>query len=185
MKIVWRIVVVALIVAACVWGYRTYAQHQEANGGDVKCLFGCMTPAEKAAFALKNNGDDTAPPSRPAAGTASLVNTSVAQSPGAPALPVDPTPADRRVADPAAAPVAVAPAAPAGGAAPGLPRTDSMAPNAPNGMAFAGTGQYQLYRQGNLTWRLDTSTGHTCIAFATLDEWRKAIVANHGCGRNA
>jgi hypothetical protein len=66
----------------------------------------------------------------------------------------------------------------------GMPTTDSIPANPPNGMVFAGTGRYQLYRQGSLTWRLDTETGHTCIIFATDEEWRKERIYSHGCGNN-
>ena len=54
--------------------------------------------------------------------------------------------------------------------------------NPPNGTVFAGRGKYQLYRQGDLTWRLNTETGQTCIIFATDDEWRKPRVYRAGCG---
>jgi cytoskeletal protein RodZ len=63
-----------------------------------------------------------------------------------------------------------------------IPATDSVPPNPPNGARFTGTGRYQLYRQGDLTWRLDTDSGRTCIIFATDDEWRKPRVYSHGCG---
>ncbi len=59
---------------------------------------------------------------------------------------------------------------------------DSISPNPPNGMAFSGKGKYQLYRQGNLTWRLNTETGQSCIIFATDDEWKKPKVYRAGCG---
>jgi hypothetical protein len=72
------------------------------------------------------------------------------------------------------------------GAAPAnLPATDSVPPNPTNGARFTGSGAYQWYRQGNLTWRVDTVSGGSCIAFATLEEWRKQIVYSHGCGRGA
>jgi len=74
----------------------------------------------------------------------------------------------------------VAPAAPSKTAA-GL-AADTISPNPPNGMAFAGPGRFQVYRQGSLTWRLDTDTGQTCILFATNAEWRKPQVYRHGCG---
>ncbi len=61
------------------------------------------------------------------------------------------------------------------------PATDSQAPNAPNGVAFAGSGRFQVYRQGNLTWRINTDNGTSCILFATNEEWRKPLVFNHGC----
>ncbi len=63
----------------------------------------------------------------------------------------------------------------------GLPATDTIAPNPTNGQTFAGTGKFQVYRQGNLTWRVNTETGETCILFATEEEWRKEIVYRHGC----
>lgn len=62
-----------------------------------------------------------------------------------------------------------------------MPASDSEAPNAPNGMRFAGSGRFQVYRQGNLTWRVNTDDGTSCILFATNEEWRKPIVYNHGC----
>ncbi|GAA3762562.1 hypothetical protein [Terriglobus aquaticus] len=61
------------------------------------------------------------------------------------------------------------------------PATDTEAPNAPNGARFAGSGRFQIYRQGNLTWRVNTDDGSSCILFATDQEWRKPIVYNHGC----
>jgi hypothetical protein len=77
------------------------------------------------------------------------------------------------------------PAAPAMASTPvSLPVSDTVAPNAPNGLAFGGTGKFQWYRQGNLTWRVNTASGSTCIAFATMEEWRKSIVSSHGCGNS-
>jgi len=66
-----------------------------------------------------------------------------------------------------------------------MPASDSQSPNAPNGMRFGGSGTYQWYRQGNLTWRIDTASGRSCIIYATMEELRKQIVYSHGCGRNA
>jgi hypothetical protein len=69
-----------------------------------------------------------------------------------------------------------------GGIAQGrVPSTDTISPNPPNGMMFSGTGKYQLYRQGNLTWRMNTETGETCILFATDEEWQKPKVYRAGC----
>ncbi|WP_263365767.1 hypothetical protein [Edaphobacter bradus] len=64
------------------------------------------------------------------------------------------------------------------------PGSDTISPNPPNGMVFSGSGRYQLYRQGNITWRLDTETGRSCIIFATDEEWKKPKVYRAGCGRN-
>lgn len=62
-----------------------------------------------------------------------------------------------------------------------MPTTDSQSANAPNGATFSGTGKFQVYRQGNLTWRVNTETGESCVLFATEEEWHKSIVYNHGC----
>ena len=63
----------------------------------------------------------------------------------------------------------------------GSPASDSIGRNPTNGMIFAGTGKYQLYRQGDITWRLDTDTGWACILFATDAQWSKPRVFGHGC----
>jgi hypothetical protein len=63
-----------------------------------------------------------------------------------------------------------------------LPTHDTVPPYPPNGVGFAGRGAYQWYRQGNITWRVDTVSGRSCIAYATPEEWRKRIVIDHGCG---
>ncbi len=67
------------------------------------------------------------------------------------------------------------------GSVPAPATTDTIQPNPPNGMTFGGSGHYQLYRQGNLTWRLNTDTGESCIVFATEEEWRKPQVFRAGC----
>jgi hypothetical protein len=61
------------------------------------------------------------------------------------------------------------------------PAADTIERNPPNGTVFAGTGRYQVYRQGDLTWRLNTDNGQACIIFATDSEWRKARVYHNGC----
>jgi hypothetical protein len=48
-------------------------------------------------------------------------------------------------------------------------------------MLFTGSGKYQLYRQGDITWRLNTDTGWACVLFATDAQWRKARVYQQGC----
>jgi hypothetical protein len=58
---------------------------------------------------------------------------------------------------------------------------DTISRNPPNGMIFAGSGKYQLYRQGDITWRLDTDRGWACILFATDVQWAKPRVFEHGC----
>jgi len=64
---------------------------------------------------------------------------------------------------------------------PSAPLTDSQQPNAVNGARFAGSGKYQVYRQGNITYRIDTETGQECILLATNEEWKKPSVYQRGC----
>jgi hypothetical protein len=63
-----------------------------------------------------------------------------------------------------------------------IPASDTIAPNPPNGLAYAGSGRFEVYRQGDLTWRINTDTGRACILFATNEEWRKPEVYRRGCG---
>ena len=74
------------------------------------------------------------------------------------------------------------PAAPASGAALTPPSSDTILRNPPNGMVFSGSGKFQLYRQGDITWRVDTQTGDACILFATDAQWSRPVVYAHGCG---
>ncbi len=97
---------------------------------------------------------------------------------------VQPSPASRTAEtspERTASPTPVANPAPLTAATVTPPAADSVTPNPPNGAAFAGTGRYQVYRQGNLTWRVNTDDGSTCILFATNEEWRKPVVYSHGC----
>ncbi len=59
--------------------------------------------------------------------------------------------------------------------------TDSQPANAPNDVRFGASGIFQWYRQGNLTYRVNTRTGSSCVAYATLEEWRKPYVTHHRC----
>ena len=86
---------------------------------------------------------------------------------------------------PGATPAGIAPNTYGGANSYGAPVTDSQSPNAANGMRFAGSGSYLVYRQGDITYRLDTATGQSCVIYATMEQWRRPIVMSHGCGRTA
>ena len=101
-------------------------------------------------------------------------------SDGAPGPAAAPAPTHSAAALPASAP-ASAPAMTATNLA-SLPASDTLSPTPPNGMAFGGSGKYQWYRQGNITWRINTQSGSSCIAYATMEEWQKPLVYTHGCG---
>jgi hypothetical protein len=89
---------------------------------------------------------------------------------GSQLLPATPPPAPQPTPAPAPKPSAA------------LPVSDTIDRNPPVGMAFGGSGRYQWYRQGDITWRVNTETGKACIDFATMEEWRRKIVYTHGCG---
>jgi hypothetical protein len=105
-------------------------------------------------------------------------DTASAPKPEPAATPVLPTPQPTEVAPAATLPPPAAATVPAA-----LPVADSIDRNPPVGMAFGGSGKYQWYRQGDITWRIDTHSGAACIDFATMAEWAKPIVYSRGCGR--
>jgi cytoskeletal protein RodZ len=82
---------------------------------------------------------------------------------------------------PVSAPGGLTARAPVLGPAAPPPTTDSIAPNPPNHVAFGGTGKYMWYRQGDLTWRVNSDTGASCIAFATMQQWARPVVYQNGC----
>lgn len=110
----------------------------------------------------------------------------VRDQPSGPAKPLPPpaqAPAENEIATTATPQPANPAPAPATEPTPApLPSSDSIPRNPPNGLAFAGSGRFQLYRQGDITWRLNTQTGETCILFATDAQWRLHRVYQAGCG---
>lgn len=65
-----------------------------------------------------------------------------------------------------------------------LPASETISRNPPNGIVAAGSGKFQLYRQGDMTFRLNTETGQACVLLATDTQWRKSLVYEHGCGNH-
>jgi hypothetical protein len=61
----------------------------------------------------------------------------------------------------------------------------SAAPQATGGnlaeATFTGGGRYEVYRQGALTWRFDTHTGHACVLYAPDSLWYRPVIAADGC----
>lgn len=95
--------------------------------------------------------------------------------------PAVPAPSTVSAATAPTAPATTSPATTTSTSPVAAPVSDTLDRNAPAGMAFGGSGRYQWYRQGNLTWRIDTRSGTTCVDFATMDEWQKPIVYSNGC----
>ena len=100
--------------------------------------------------------------------------------PGAPATP--PAGQKSQPGDASPSVAANSSAAPSAGFALTPPSADSISRNPPSGAVFAGKGKFQLYRQGDITWRLATDSGAACILFATDAQWRNPLVYSHGCG---
>ena len=187
-----RLAALLVLIAVAVGGYFVYRHFQERkaeDSGEVTCQ-GCMTPEQKASFEKEDHGDTPDGQSEHKQRTAmaddragfpdanATVNGTPGTQAGATAQAVSASP-EIPATQPAAAPPM---AQPASGP---MPAMDSQSPNAPNGMRFGGSGTYQWYRQGNLTWRVDTASGRSCIIYATMEEWQKQIVLSHGCGREA
>jgi hypothetical protein len=179
-NILWIVAVVAL----CIGGYYLYKQYtgrDPLGSGSVVT----RTSADGSSNTdIDGNADDQATTTfnknAPAPGRASnqppaADKASIASGSGTVGTGPTPTPQD------GGGMIAVTPQAPAG-APTAMPVADSQAGNNPNDMHFGGSGRFQWYRQGNLTWRVDTQSGSTCIAFATNEEWRKSLVMSHGCG---
>jgi hypothetical protein len=154
---------VVLLVAGCWWLYSRSVARNVPGSGDVFTHNQISDP--------KNSSDQMDIDGNPL-----KQDTAAAVAPAAPTI---------RTPFPAASTTAVAPTAAQENTTPqapaGVPTGDSIDRNPPAGMAFGGSGKYQWYRQGNITWRIDTRTGATCIDFATMDEWRKPIVYTNGC----
>ena len=200
-----RIAVLLVLSAALIGGYYIYRHHEEQKieaGGEVSWVTGKPTAEEHERFLKENSGEtadgqserkDQTARQADAAGFPS--GTTTTSTPGAATTTAVATPAATTATTTSAAipsnqvatPATESMSQPAVGTLAGgsMPVTDTLAPNAPNGMAFGGKGTYQWYRQGNLTWRLDTVSGRSCIVYATMEEWRKQIVMAHGCGRDA
>ncbi len=185
-RIFWFLVlVVAAIGGYYVWQHYYSPQSQMADGA-VHWEVGKPTPEQKAAFDKENSGEtadgNSEHKNNTARGEDAAGNpggmAALGRAPVSSGYPIPPT-----ATTAPAAPVSYPPPAPATPAT--VPMTDTQYPYAPNGVRFGGSGTYQWYRQGDLTYRIDTINGTSCIAYATMEEWRKPIVYSHGCGRGA
>ena len=196
-----RIMLLLLLVLLAAGGYYVYQRNkagQDLAGGETHCV-GCMTAGEKERFDRENAGES--PDGQSERKNRTVRQETIQGSSDNKGTTANQPPVQDRVADGKFSGASVA-----NNGAPeqtpdarmqtadvrlqatpvmGAPASDSLTPNAPNGMTFGGKGNYQWYRQGNLTWRVDTVSGSSCIVYATMEEWRKQIVYSHGCGRNA
>jgi len=169
-----RILIIVLVVLIFIGGWMLYTRNAQRAGLGSGDVFSTDSSSSK-------DNPDTDLDGRPVAKVGPTPSRS--DAPGT--VNGEPVSGSTTNQPPAAmkTPMPAAPIATDSAAGP-IPVSDTISPNAPNGMAFGGTGKFQWYRQGNLTWRIDTSSGSSCIAFATMEEWRKSIVISHGCGNS-
>ncbi|MCU1322888.1 MAG: hypothetical protein JWM43_2537 [Acidobacteriaceae bacterium] len=159
-----RILLIAavLIVAGFLYvGYTTYDAKRAGENGDVTSS---DSPSERSRPLSKAPGE-AATATKPSTSNSPAYPSSDQSGKSSPDSELSPQPGTR-IANTATPPA-----------------SDTISPDPPNGMIFSGTGHYQLYRQGNLTWRLNTDTGQSCILFATDEEWKKPKVLRAGCGK--
>ena len=188
MRTLMTLLLLALVIVLCWFGWKHYQTARVLDSGEVHCD-GCLTGERKAAFLRENSGEGPDGQSehkwdfsRGADGQKREYSDADDPNYHGPVYTSD---------QQAAPPETRASGEPydrvyTGGPAPGaVPVRDTIPPNPPNGEKFGGRGAYEWYRQGNVTWRTNTMTGQSCIAYATMAEWRKRIVMDHGCGFGA
>ncbi len=186
-----RILALVLLVAICVGGflrYQKYKKDKALTDGSYTCV-GCLPPDKAVAYEKYDRGEGPDPEVGRNA-TPSQSANQASQSVSASANPAGyaSTSQDASQATPVIIPAGSTSLARSQAVTPinsPAPTTDSIPANPQNGLHYGGSGSYQWYREGNLTWRVDTQTGTSCIIYATMEEWRKRIVMDHGCGRNA
>lgn len=176
MKTILWLVATVVVVFGGIWLWKQYHGGSQLGSGDVYVHDSASTSHDTESSGPTNIDGRTETPVTPtpsrsdAPGTINgeRIGGATANQPGSGQYPSAQAAPERtyNVAGSAAAP----------------PVTDTISPNPPNGEVFTGTGKYQWYRQGNLTWRVNSTTGVSCVAFATMEEWQKPIVYSHGCG---
>ena len=177
-----KIAVGVAIVLVCVVGWWYYTTHiaNKSNLGSGDVFQSDATPTKDPLDGATDlDGKPLAAPTPSRSDAPGTINT----APVTPGSTTNQPPAGAKTTAP---PVTTVPAPTTMAATDAsLPVSDSQSANNPNGLHFGGSGKFQWYRQGNLTWRVDTASGHSCIDYATMEEWRKPIVSSHGCGRGA
>lgn len=159
--------------------YRSYALRGRNEGDVVGDSQDPNAPGGPAAARREASPGDH-PASNSPVGKGAPVTPGFTGAPGTVADPSAQIPASQIIPSQITPSQIAAPSAQAGtGAAP--PVTDTIAPDPPNGLAFGGTGHFQVYRQGDITWRLNTQTGATCVLFATDAEWHRPRIRRSAC----
>ncbi|WP_213803504.1 hypothetical protein [Granulicella sp. dw_53] len=148
-----RVLVIVAVLIVVGLLYRGYSSYDAGRTGTTGSVYSNDPPAAKASATKDKESTETTP------------------TENAETKPVESAIPPNQAAQPESANAATPPA------------NDTINPNPPNGMVFSGTGHFQLYRQGNITWRLNTDTGQSCVLFATDEEWKKPRVLHAACGK--
>jgi hypothetical protein len=168
-SIIGLVVVIVLCLAGYYWWEQTHADATMDSGSVTSSDTPSSGKLKMDSGAVDLDGRDSSSPNYAASGsTGNRAAAAAAPATVAPASSVPLTPVTGQ--------------APSSPLPSGTPAGDTLSADPPQGMAFGGSGKFQWYRQGNLTWRINTESGSSCVAFATMDEWAKPIVASHGCG---
>ena len=175
LRVLGWLLAIAVLFAGGWWLYNHTGSRAVSTSGDVFPRDTSADPPD-----AKDDSDSTTP--------ADSNPTPIAAAPAPAANTLSPAaqPAMQTSVQTAAQPVVQSTPQPSSDAKPivGLPVSDSIPRDPPAGMAFGGSGKYQWYRQGDITWRIDTNSGAACIDFATMDQWARRIVYSHGCHRS-
>ncbi len=196
-RTVVSIVLFVLLIVGCIWIYRIVTHDQVPGGGEVMVRSNSEHDQMESGTTYIGDKPIEAHPTPSRSDAAGTINTepvadygkptsnsveTTQYGPGTNNAITQPQPYNNKP---------FAPAFPQQSYAQGRPDSysgggynDSLPPNAPNGVGFSGTGAYQWYRQGDLTWRVDSKSGASCVDYATMEEWSKPIVYTHGCGRS-
>jgi hypothetical protein len=173
-----RVIIIVVVLALAIFAYYSYNRYDATRAGLSGEVFSNdpQPSRTKAATGTTASSDKKASDSDvetivyPSSTTTQPAPTAATAQPSSTAVASAPASSDLQVTQ-------------AGGPThEGAPAGNTISANPPNGMMFAGRGKYQVYRQGNITWRVNTETGQTCVLFATDEEWKKPRVYQAGCG---
>jgi hypothetical protein len=180
-----RVVIIVVVLALAIFAYYSYNRYDSRRAGVSGEVFSNDPQPSKARADAASRSATGSTASSDKKASDSDVETivypsSVTAQPAASATTTQPSSTTAAATTPASPGLQVTQTGDAAHEA--TPTADTISANPPNGMMFAGRGKYQVYRQGNITWRVNTETGQTCILFATDEEWKKPRVYHAGCG---
>jgi len=194
-KVVIRNFFIALLVILVLFvGYWAWKSHNSGNTFGDGAITEHSSNSSSDQTAMNNgvttdlDGNTEAHPTPSRSDDPGTINTvpvgsTGSQSSSTPTMgtPMTQTPSSTPAPSPVSAPGGLTARSPVLGPGAPPPTSDSLSPNPPNRVAFGGTGKYMWYRQGDITWRVNSDTGASCVAFATIQEWARPIIYQNGC----